>query len=457
MIRRLNVYGFYLSIVTGVLPLLAYFAAWYARLLRPVRRMYLDPAIHTQFAVLTTIVWMVMAQHYGVISAAKLLSCRPGTRSAVMACLVTYSAVFATAFFHRSSTYSRSVVLLSAGILFLLTITTQAAFRTVAFLRLRRHKLRIAVIGVDRSARRTVARLQRASGKGCEIVGHVAVSNEPVEVRGPICTLEDVAQLRRQGAIDDVVIAISPALYARVPQLVTRLESLCLPARAVFDIGNIPVREKLSHLGNVNIIDLGNCPADKIEYIVLKRAFDILFSIVAIMVATPLMIIIAAAIKLSSPGPVLFMQSRVGFDGKVFSMYKFRTMRVAESAQSDTTWTTQNDSRRTWIGTFLRRSSLDELPQFFNVLRGDMSVVGPRPERPHFAQKFLSEIEQYDSRHRLKVGITGWAQVNGLRGDTSIRSRLEYDLYYIRNWSLLLDLRIVLRTITAGMFAGNAY
>jgi Undecaprenyl-phosphate glucose phosphotransferase len=341
--------------------------------------------------------------------------------------------------------------------LFLLTIATQAVFRSVAFVGLRRSKLRIAVIGVDRFARRASARLQRASGKGCEIVAHVAVSNEPAEVRGPICSLENVAQLKRQGAVDDVVIAVSPSLYSEIPQLVARLESLCLPARAVFDIGNIPVQEKLSHLGSVNIIDLGSSPADKIEYILLKRVFDIVFSISAIIVTAPLMIIIAAAIKLSSPGPVFFVQNRVGFDGKIFSMYKFRTMRVAESAQSDTTWTTQSDSRCTRIGVFLRRSSLDELPQFFNALKGNMSVVGPRPERPHFAQKFLSEIQQYDSRHRLKVGITGWAQVNGLRGDTSIHSRLEYDLYYIRNWSLLLDLQIVLRTITTGMFARNAY
>lgn len=457
MIRRLNLYGFYLGIVSSLLPLLAYLASWYARLLRPIGAPYFDPAIHLQFAVLTTIVWIVMAQHYGVLSAAKLLSCRPGARSAVMACLATYSAVLAVLFIQRNPTYSRSVVLLSAAILFLLAIATQAAFRSVAFVRLRHHKLRIAVIGVDRFARRTGARLQSASGKGCEIVAHVALSNEPVEVRGRICTLEEVAQLKRQGAVDDVVIAISPALYSQVPQLVTKLESLCLPTRVVFEISNLPVREKLSHLGNVNIVDLGMSPADKIEYIVLKRAFDIVFSLCAIMVIAPLMILIAAAIKLSSPGPVFFVQSRVGLQGKVFPMYKFRTMRVAAAAQSDTIWTTQNDSRRTWIGTLLRRSSLDELPQFFNVVKGDMSVVGPRPERPHFVQKFLSEIEQYDTRHQLKVGITGWAQVNGLRGDTSIRTRLEYDLYYIRNWSLLLDLQIVLRTITTGMFARSAY
>src|SRR5208283_3050116 len=164
MIRRLNVYGFCLGVVTGLLPLLAHFAAWCARL-RPIGHASFDPAVHLHFAVLTTMVWMVMARHYGVINAAQLLSCRPGARSAVMACLTTYLTVFAAAFFHRGAAYSSAVVLLSAAILFLLTIATQAAFRSAAFLRLRRHKLRIAVIGVDRFARRTGARLQRASGK----------------------------------------------------------------------------------------------------------------------------------------------------------------------------------------------------------------------------------------------------------------------------------------------------
>jgi exopolysaccharide biosynthesis polyprenyl glycosylphosphotransferase len=205
------------------------------------------------------------------------------------------------------------------------------------------------------------------------------------------------------------------------------------------------------------LLDLANTPAESPGYFVLKRSFDIVFSVFTLVITSPLLAIIAVCIKLSSPGPILFKQQRVGLNGQIFTMCKFRTMRVGLPAESDTKWTTANDPRRTRIGAFLRRTSLDELPQFLNVLKGDMSVVGPRPERPYYVKKFLWEEIEYNTRHRLKVGITGWAQVNGWRGDTSIRKRIEHDLYYTQNWSMWLDLRIIFLTVWAGMFNRNAY
>ena len=172
---------------------------------------------------------------------------------------------------------------------------------------------------------------------------------------------------------------------------------------------------------------------------------------------SPLLGLIALVIRLSSPGPVFFVQDRVGLNGKPFRMYKFRTMRTGLKSESDTQWTRPEDSRKTVFGSLLRKTSLDELPQFINVLKGDMSVVGPRPERPHFVHKFLQEIARYNNRHALKVGITGWAQVNGLRGDTSIEKRVEYDLYYLQNWSLVFDLQIIVMTIFSGVINRNAY
>jgi lipopolysaccharide/colanic/teichoic acid biosynthesis glycosyltransferase len=169
------------------------------------------------------------------------------------------------------------------------------------------------------------------------------------------------------------------------------------------------------------------------------------------------MLSIAIVIRLSAPGPILFIQERVGLNGKIFRMYKFRTMKVTSAGESDTKWTVPNDDRCTATGAFLRKTSLDELPQFFNVLRGDMSVVGPRPERPHFVKQFLREIDKYNSRHLLKVGITGWAQVNGWRGDTSISKRVEYDLYYMKNWSFGFDLQIIALTVIRGLVNRNAY
>jgi exopolysaccharide biosynthesis polyprenyl glycosylphosphotransferase len=236
------------------------------------------------------------------------------------------------------------------------------------------------------------------------------------------------------------------------------VERFCLPVRAIVDLGNgTIVRDRLFQFGRIQMLDLAHSPAESLHYSVLKRIFDMLFSVFVILISAPVMLAIAVAIRLSSSGPVFFSQERVGLNGKVFRMYKFRTMVVGPLAESDTAWTTADDGRRTRLGAFLRRTSLDELPQFLNVLKGDMSVVGPRPERPHFVRKFRSDFSQYHIRHRLKAGITGWAQVNGLRGDTSIQKRVEYDLYYLQNWSLGFDLRIIFMTIAGGLVSKNAY
>ncbi len=189
---------------------------------------------------------------------------------------------------------------------------------------------------------------------------------------------------------------------------------------------------------------------------VSKRAFDILFSLFAILVTSPLMLLTALAVRLTSRGPVLYHQERMGMDGRTFHILKFRTMRV-DAEHSGAMMASKEDPRRTPIGTFLRKYSLDELPQFFNVLLGDMSLVGPRPERPVFIEEFKRQIPRYHLRHKVKAGITGWAQINGLRGQTSIQKRIEYDLYYIENWSLLMDLKILVRTALGGFLSKNAY
>lgn len=204
------------------------------------------------------------------------------------------------------------------------------------------------------------------------------------------------------------------------------------------------------------MLDLTQTPADFLDYALLKRLFDVAFSASVLLLASPLLLLIAFLIRLTSRGPVFFTQERIGLNGRPFSMYKFRTMRVAAAMESDTRWTTANDPRCTPLGAFLRKTSLDELPQFFNVLKGDMSVVGPRPERPHFVHRFLQEVGRYNNRHCLRVGITGWAQVNGWRGDTSIDKRIEYDLYYLQNWTFLFDLRIIAMTILSGLIHRNA-
>ncbi|MBI3630653.1 MAG: exopolysaccharide biosynthesis polyprenyl glycosylphosphotransferase [Candidatus Rokubacteria bacterium] len=189
----------------------------------------------------------------------------------------------------------------------------------------------------------------------------------------------------------------------------------------------------------------------------LKRAFDLGVGGLALLLLSPLMLGIALAVKLASPGPVLFRQERMGLDGRRFAMLKFRTMRVDAEAQTGPVWARPDDPRRTRLGTFLCGVSLDELPQLFNVLRGEMSLVGPRPERPEFVREFRTRIPGYMLRHKVKAGMTGWAQINGWRGDTSLQKRIEYDLYYIEQWSLLFDLKILLQTAWKGLRSNNAY
>jgi Undecaprenyl-phosphate glucose phosphotransferase len=190
---------------------------------------------------------------------------------------------------------------------------------------------------------------------------------------------------------------------------------------------------------------------------ILKRAMDIVVSAVVLVALSPVLLVTALAVKLTSRGPVIYKQERMGLDGRVFNTLKFRTMRVDAEAETGPRWASEGDTRTTFVGRILRRTSLDELPQFWNVLKGDMSIVGPRPERPVFIEEFKRTVPKYMLRHKMKAGITGWAQVNGWRGSTSLDKRIQYDLYYIENWSIWLDLRIMLATIPAVVTGRNAY
>jgi Undecaprenyl-phosphate glucose phosphotransferase len=211
----------------------------------------------------------------------------------------------------------------------------------------------------------------------------------------------------------------------------------------------LPAHPKLEKAGDLNMINLRSTPLDSIAAQIIKRLVDIIGSILLIILTLPLMIITAIGVKISSEGPVLFKQNRIGKDKKTFEMYKFRSMRVTDTEESG--WSTNTDSRRTKFGSFIRKYSIDEIPQFFNVLKGDMSLVGPRPEIPYHVRHFKTDVPRYLVRQQVKPGITGWAQVHGLRGDTSIEERVEYDIWYIENWSLWLDIRILVMTLFKGI------
>lgn len=219
----------------------------------------------------------------------------------------------------------------------------------------------------------------------------------------------------------------------------------------------IPARPYMDDLDGLPVIDIRHVPLDNLFKHLTKRTFDILFSLGVLLLTSPLLLFSALMVRLSSPGPILFKQERVGLNRKNFYMYKFRSMKLQTEEDEKAQWTTKNDPRKTRWGTFMRKTSIDELPQFFNVLMGDMSVVGPRPERPFFVDKFKEDIPRYMIKHQVRPGITGWAQVNGFRGDTSIEGRIEHDLYYIENWTFTFDIKIIFMTFVTGFVNKNAY
>ena len=461
MIRRLKVYVFYMRLACNLLPVAAFTAAEYVRFLGPHRfdTTDYDPVSYFHLLIFATIVWSIVAEHYGLAAAELLLAETTGLRRTFAACCATYTVVFAALFFYREVSYSRVFLAVSAIALLIASVIFQAGLRRIARrATLARKPIRLLIVGADAHAARTASRLGSV-GPPCRIIGYVSLPGQNIAVAGsPVYALDQLDELAVGNSIDDVVVALPPPRWPDFPAIVPALERLSVPIRAVLDFGpGVITRDKLFQFGPLSMLDLGTTPFDTVSYILFKRALDVAVSTVALILSTPLMLLIAIAIRVSSPGPILFAQDRVGLNGMVFRMYKFRTMRMGPASESDTAWTIENDSRRTRVGAFLRRHSLDELPQLLNVLRGDMSLVGPRPERPHFVRKFLQDFSRYNSRHRLKVGMTGWAQVNGLRGDTSIPQRIEYDLYYLQNWSLGLDLRIMAMTLWTELFGRNAY
>lgn len=459
MIRRLSLYEFSFRICCFLLPVLAFLIGGTGLvalgLVQPLTRDYF------YLFVTLWLVWIVCTEHFRVTSVEALFLEDSGAQNCLKSLAWTYMSGFSALFFYRGASYSRLLLGASALILLVEVLLLRSAFRAIV-----KHsakgddQVRIIMIGADAFAQKTSERLKTSAIVPCQTVAFVRIPGQQAEVEAgvPVFELEQLMSRNLKQFASDVVIAASAEMLPMLSTMIGRLKDLAIPIRFCLDFGpDVKVRERFFRIGGTHMLDVHIAPSETISYIVLKRCFDIVFSLAALVFTAIPMALIAIAVKLSSPGPVLFAQERVGINGQTFRMLKFRTMNVASVSETDTRWTTPNDVRCTSIGAFLRRSSLDELPQFFNVLWGDMSVVGPRPERPHFVEKFNDEIDAYNSRHHLKSGITGWAQVHGLRGDTDIAKRVELDLYYIRNWSLLLDLQIILMTVFSGFFAENAY
>jgi Undecaprenyl-phosphate glucose phosphotransferase len=368
--------------------------------------------------------------------------------------------VMATVFYTHDAYESRAAILLftlgtAAGVL----SARRTSWAAIRHLRSLGYNQTFSVIvGTGRVARKTYRALRHANWMGIKNLGFI--EDQPnrwtsdLDILGNFADLPVLIQKYRIG---HVFIALPLSRYDDARRVFDILSQSVVEVRLVADVPNLSgLSLTTTNLDGLPVVGLRESPHFGLN-VVVKRSMDIVLSLAALLILSPLFLLVSILVKLTSPGPVFYRQERCGLNGKTFPMLKFRSMAVDAELKTGAIWARKDDPRRTPLGSFLRRTSLDELPQFINVLRGDMSLVGPRPERPVFIQRFSKTIPSYNARHCVKAGITGWAQVHGWRGNTSLRKRVQYDLYYITHWTPWLDLRILWMTIWHGLFHRNAY
>ncbi|MDF3820104.1 undecaprenyl-phosphate glucose phosphotransferase [Leptospira sp. 96542] len=369
--------------------------------------------------------------------------------------------VLSLLFFFRGESFSRLVILYFACFSVVFTVIAHLFLRFILqYLRKKGYNLRsVLVIGSGKSAINFSETIKKHAIYGYVVRGFVVTeTNLAGKQINVVSKTKDLESYIENNDIDLIVYALSHEEGDLLKQVIDIADFHGVDLKVIPSYEEIiTAKGRVEILDGIPIISIRNIPLRLGYNQFIKRCFDIIFSLLFIICFSPFYILISLFVKLSSKGPIFYKQERVGLDNKVFGMIKFRSMVVQEKTKSDTLWTVKDDPRVTKIGAILRKLSLDETPQFFNVLFGDMSVVGPRPERPFYVEKFRNEHHQYMRRHAVKAGITGWAQVRGFRGDTSIEKRIEADIFYIENWSLLLDLKIILLTPIKTIIDRNAY
>lgn len=366
-------------------------------------------------------------------------------------------------FVTKHSDFSREMLV----IFFIINVILESAARIVirySLRTIRRHGFNIKhvlLVGYSRAAEGYIDRIRANPQWGYVIRGILddnikrGTQYKGIKVLGSI---ENLLYILPENKLDEIAITLGIEEYSKLEKIVALCEKSGVHTKFIPDYNNIiPTRPYTEDLMGLPVINIRYVPLTNTCNIVIKRIIDIICSIIGIIVSSPLLLIVSIIIKTTSRGPLIFAQERVGLHNKTFKMYKFRSMEVQDEKDEKKAWTKKGDPRVTPIGKIIRRTSIDELPQLFNILKGDMSLVGPRPERPFFVDKFKEEIPRYMVKHQVRPGLTGWAQINGYRGDTSIKKRIEYDIYYIENWTVGLDFKIMFLTIFKGFINKNAY
>ncbi len=410
---------------------------------------FLNPYV----VVIIAIIWLVIFRFSGLYKTKRGKSNIDEAFSVFNSVLLSTIILLGISFFYRKTEYSRIVVVLFLLLDNLFIISARLSVRHfLRYLRSRGFNLRHVIIaGAGRLGRALAEKINLHPALGLNIIGFVddnpRLHGEKVLGYPVLGSIDDLPDILSERGIDLIFVTLPLTAHRRTAQLLNMLQKEIVDVRVVPDLLQyITIRAGVEDLDGLPIINLSETPLDTWNALT-KRLLDLTICLVLLVPLTLLMGVIAIAIKLTSKGKVFYKQERMGLDGKSFIMYKFRTMVEGAEDETGPVFAKPNDPRCTTIGKILRRSSLDEIPQIFNVLKGDMSLVGPRPERPPFVMEFREKIPRYMLRHKVKSGVTGWAQINGLRGDTSIEKRIEFDMYYIQNWSIGFDLKILLLTI----------
>ncbi len=359
--------------------------------------------------------------------------------------------------------FSRSLI----GVFYVINIILTTLFRTMIrnilqYFRKKGYNLKyVLLVGYSRAAEEYITRINENPQWGYVVRGILddrvpgGTMYKGVKVVGRI---ENLLYILPENKLDEIAVTLALEDYDRLEHIVDLCEKSGVHTKFIPDYNSlVPSKPYTEDLMGLPVINIRYVPLTNTLNWIAKRTVDVIGSLCGLIISSPIMLLAAILVKCSSPGPIIFKQERVGLHNKPFQMYKFRTMELQKPSQEQKAWTVKDDPRVTKVGKILRKTSLDELPQLFNILVGEMSLVGPRPERPLFVEKFKEEIPRYMVKHQVRPGLTGWAQINGYRGDTSIRKRVEYDIFYIENWTMGLDIKIMFLTIFKGFINKNAY
>lgn len=466
MLKRYHhIVGGFFRIFDACVIVLAWILAYFLRFYLPVFEVTKGLPPFKQYAALTPLVmvlWMTIFSFMKVYQSRRMLRRTHEAHLLLKAHGTALLFFIALTYLFDDYKYSR-IVLTYFGFFgaFFLVIFRLSIRNFLRELRRKGFNLRhVLVVGEGKPLEAIVARIDKFPELGLRVIGAVAHETSKVATiagKPVLGTFDQIAELVHRSGADQVLIALPRYHYTDLDRILADLKDETCDIQIVPDLHEyVTIGCEVEDFDGLPIVKLNDSPLDGWGA-VAKRLTDIAIAGIAIALLSPVMLLLSLLVRITSKGPILYRQERMGLDGRTFDMLKFRSMRVDAETSSGAVWAQPGDARRTPIGPFLRATSLDELPQFWNVLVGDMSLVGPRPERPVFVKQFRGEIPHYYLRHKVKAGITGWAQINGWRGNTSLERRIECDLYYIRNWSYFFDWKILLLTIWKGFINKNAY